>query len=72
MIYKNQNVGFLDCMVRGLLGIDLLALCFMTWLNGPMLLFACLGAGYLICTSLTSFCPLYTATGLNTRYRTDP
>jgi hypothetical protein len=71
-MYNMQNVGFLDRMIRGLLGIDLMAVCFLTSVSSPLLVLLCLVAGYLICTSLTSFCPVYTLLGQNTRYRTDP
>jgi hypothetical protein len=72
MIELNQNVGFLDRMVRGLLGIDLLALLFFGIIGGPATTLFGLLALYCIGTGIVSFCPLYAVLGRNTRQRTEP
>jgi hypothetical protein len=41
-MYNMQNVGFLDRMIRGLLGIDLMAVCFLTSVSSPLLVLLCL------------------------------
>ncbi|MEZ0607511.1 DUF2892 domain-containing protein [Fibrella sp. WM1] len=72
MINTTKNVGFLDRLVRGLIAVDLLAVCFITTLSSLVIAFFCLLAGYFIYTALTGFCPIYTAVGRNTRQRTEP
>lgn len=72
MLNGNQNVGFLDRLVRGLLAIDLLAACFIAFVDGPVILLFWLLAGYLILTGLTGVCPLYAALRHHTRQRTEP
>lgn len=72
MIPKNLNVGFIDRLVRGLLAIDLVALWLAGFLSGPIAGIALLVATYAAVTGMLSVCPFYSATGLNTRQRTEP
>jgi di/tricarboxylate transporter len=68
----NQNVGFIDRLVRGLLAIDLLALCLTSFISGLAVILFILPAAYLAYTGVTGQCPLYTALGRNSRQRTEP
>lgn len=72
MTNTTKNVGFLDRLVRGLIAVDLLAVCFITLTGSLFTIPLCLLAGYFIYTGLTGFCPLYSAIGRNTRQRTEP
>lgn len=69
---RNQNVGFIDRMVRGLLAIDLFALCLISLIDGPAVLLFVGLAIYFTYSGVTGHCPVYTALGRNTRQRTEP
>ena len=72
MIPKMLNVGFIDRLIRGLLAVDLLALCLASFLQGPLVGLAITLATYAAYSGLTGNCPLYAMLGLNTRQRTEP
>lgn len=57
------NVGGIDKLVRYLIGVALLALCFV--LEGPARWWGLLGLVPLL-TARFGFCPLYTLLGVNT------
>lgn len=66
-----RNVGSLDRIIRGLLGLALLVAPFVpalsSWFN-PMGMWASIVVGVvLLATSVMSFCPIYFALGLRTR-----
>ncbi len=68
----NPNVGFIDRLVRGLLAIDLLALCFTTYISGLAVLLSVALAAYFAYSGATGHCPIYTVLGRNSRQRTEP
>lgn len=68
----NKNVGFIDRLVRGLLAVDLLALCLTSFISGLAILLSLLLAAYFAYTGATGQCPLYTALGRNSRQHTEP
>ncbi|HEY0108800.1 MAG TPA: DUF2892 domain-containing protein [Fibrella sp.] len=72
MPHHNQNVGFIDRLVRGLLAIDLLALCFTSFISGLAVFLSVALAAYLAYSGATGHCPIYTALGRNSRQRTEP
>lgn len=60
------NVGGIDRILRGLLGIVLLAAGFLAGLAAPWN-YVAMGAGaVMLITSMVSFCPLYPILGLST------
>ncbi|MBO0951131.1 YgaP family membrane protein [Fibrella forsythiae] len=69
---RKQNVGFIDRLVRGLLAIDLLALCFSSFINGVAVLISIILIALLAYSGATGHCPLYTTLGRNSRHRTEP
>ena len=69
---QTQNVGFIDRLVRGLLAVDLLALCLTSFINGLAVFFSVALAAYFAYTAATGHCPIYTSLGRNSRQRTEP
>lgn len=72
MTNHNQNAGFIDRLVRGLLAIDLLAACLVSLIDGPSVFLFVGLAAYFTYSGLTGHCPIYTALGRDTRQRTEP
>jgi hypothetical protein len=60
------NVGGIDKVLRGVLGVVLLAAGFLAGIAAPWN-YVAMGVGVvMLATSLLSFCPLYSILGLNT------
>ncbi|MBO0933165.1 YgaP family membrane protein [Fibrella aquatilis] len=72
MTPRMLNVGFIDRLIRGLLAIDLLALCLASFIQGSVVGLALMLAAYAAYSGLTGNCPVYAMLGLNTRQRTEP
>ncbi|MEZ0542499.1 YgaP family membrane protein [Fibrella arboris] len=68
----NQNVGFIDRLVRGLLAIDLLALCLTSFITGLTVILSLLLVVYLAYSGAAGFCAIYAALGRDSRQRTEP
>jgi len=68
----NQNVGFIDRLVRGLLAVDLLALCLSSFINGLAVLISLVLVAFLAYSGATGYCPIYSVFGRNSRQRTEP
>ena len=68
----NQNVGFIDRLVRGLLAVDLLALCLSSVIDGFAVFLSIILIIFLAYSSATGYCPIYSAIGHNSRQRTEP
>ncbi|NID10966.1 YgaP family membrane protein [Fibrivirga algicola] len=68
----NQNVGFIDRLVRGLLAVDLLALCLSSFINGLAVLISLVLVAFLAYSGATGHCPIYSVLGRNSRQRTEP
>lgn len=72
MPLHHQNVGFIDRLVRGLLAIDLLALCLTSFINGLTVILCLVLAACLAYSGITGFCPIYTALGRDSRQHSEP
>ncbi|MEZ0483807.1 YgaP family membrane protein [Fibrella aquatica] len=68
----NQNVGFIDRLVRGLLAIDLLALCLTSFISGLTVIISVVLIAYLAYSGATGHCLIYSSMGRNSRQRTEP
>jgi membrane-bound ClpP family serine protease len=62
----NKNMGQLDRVIRILLAVGFFALYFLEVITGTIGLVLVIFAVVFVLTSLFSFCPLYTALGVNT------
>lgn len=60
----NRNLGFLDRVVRIVLGLFFLSMLF--WVGGAVKYAGLIGL-VLIATASVSFCPLYAVLGISTR-----
>lgn len=61
-----KNMGTLDRTVRIILSIVFAVLFFTGTVSGALGMALLLAGGIFLATSLISFCPLYTALGINT------
>ena len=68
----NQNVGFVDRLVRGLLAVDLLALCLSSFISGFTVVLSVILIVFFAYSGATGYCPVYSVLGRNSRQRTEP
>ncbi len=66
-----QNVGTIERIIRGLIGIAAIAAYFLGWLQGTVALVALVVGVVMLFTAIIGWCPPYALLGINTAKKGD-